>query len=256
MIIVALLLSLLGQIAGNRKRAVLDEGVAASGEAGIARLQHELETLREEKFNLGQTVSSQQQEFTNMHQIVVQPAARIAVFEQCDKKVQALSEEDVNKASPFTPCESLDVDRQTELGEIECFARIRLGRIDWEFHCVESVVEQVKKVCATEPLSEECSTKVSDGVKEWSFPDGFRPFGYALAAEVASLMHDCQYGVNTSVKEVKDKWCKGLSEEDVKTMGVNRDQCGKHAKRIFVHQKLVMCMQDAPLYMKPKTISA
>jgi len=83
-LIVALSLSLLGPLAANRKRAVLDESAAASGQAGYARLEHEIETLREEKFNLGQTVSSlqqtisslqqtassQQQELTNMKQIV------------------------------------------------------------------------------------------------------------------------------------------------------------------------------------------
>jgi len=197
------------------------------------------------------------------------PAVNIAVSQQCNDKVTAMSKDDLSTHIPANNCEALDVDKLKELGIDSCeHWRNTLGRFVLEFHCLETVLEQVAQFCADPTVGKDCAAKVSDGTKHWSPSDTFTPFGEmtpAATEEELALLSACQERTHSqAVPAMTDDGifetvCKNatgmIKADNLKTLGVSHDRCVKRVSKLIEGQMVFMCVQE-PLGMEPADVTA
>jgi len=199
---------------------------------------------------------------------ILPPAVHIAVFQQCDDKVSALSKEDLTAQIPASECKNLDTDRMKELGIDDCeHLRNEVGRPILVFHCGETVAKQATETCpADKAVDDDCVDKVSDGVDKWSPEDASHLFGEEKVDEGTEEMLAMVVACGDAIKEAQakkgdapfDSWCKGatsdVSTDNLKKLGVSHDHCVKQTKKLFAAQEQMMCAEP-PHDVKPADVT-
>jgi len=196
---------------------------------------------------------------------ILPPAVHIAVFQQCDDKVSALSKEDLTAQIPASECKNLDTDRMKELGIDDCeHLRNEVGRPILVFHCGETVAKQAAEKCG-KAVDDDCVDKVSDGVDKWSAGDAAHLFGEEKAEEGTEEMLAMVVACGDAIKEALkgdapfDKWCEGatgdVSTDNLKKLGVRNEHCVKQTKKLFGAQEMMMCAEP-PHDVKPADVTA